>query len=223
MDLAECVLTRKVTRAYKPTPIPKELLTQILDEARNCASAENTQPWEFAVFGGQVMGEMRKANQEHFLAGVNPYPEIPYEASMWPEHYLPRIRGCGRPSLLSILGIDPEDEATRRQLWIKGLGFWGAPNGIVIYIDHSLPTLSIIDVGGVLQTILLLAHNYGLGCCPQEAMVFYPDIVRKLLNIPSSKLIVIGLAIGYPDEDAIINKCKVGRLPLEEMVTWHGI
>ena len=223
MDLVDCVLTREVTRAYKPIPVPKELLTKILDEARNCASAENTQPWEFAVFGGQVMEEMRKANQERFLAGVNPNPEIPYESSMWPEHYLTRIRGCGRPSLLSSLGIDPQDEEARRQLWIKGLNFWGAPNGIVIYIDHGLPTLSIIDVGGVLQTILLLAHDYGLGCCPQEQMIFYPDIVRKFLNIPSSKLIVIGLAIGYPDEDAIINKYKSGRLPLEEMVTWHGI
>jgi hypothetical protein len=43
------------------------------------------------------------------------------------------------------------------------------------------------------------------------------------MAIPSSKRIVIGLSIGYPDEDAIINKYVSDRYPLDEMVTWQGI
>lgn len=223
MDLVDCVLTRGVTRAYKPTPVPKELLTKILGAARNCASAGNTQPWEFAIFGGQVMEEMRKANQERHLAGAPPNSEIPHGPRIWSESFLARIMGRGEPTLLSTLGIDPNDVEARQQLWLKGIGFWGAPNGIVIYVEQNLPTLSMVDAGGVLQTILLLAHNYGLGCCPSMQMVSYPDIVRKFLSIPSSKMIVIGLCIGYADDDHPANKFKSFRLPLEEMVTWHGI
>jgi hypothetical protein len=54
-------------------------------------------------------------------------------------------------------------------------------------------------------------------------MVVYPDVIRRLMNIPSSKKIVIGVSIGYPEEDEIINRYVSDRLALDEMVTWHGI
>jgi hypothetical protein len=54
-------------------------------------------------------------------------------------------------------------------------------------------------------------------------MVAYPDIIRRLMNIPSSKKIVVGVSIGYPDEEDIINKGVTDRLALDDMVSWHGI
>ena len=122
-----------------------------------------------------------------------------------------------------MLGIDSNNEEQVQQFWLKGYSFFGAPNGIIISLSNNLPTWSVLDVGIILQSILLLAHNHGLGCCTQLQMVAYPDIIRKLMNIPASKKIVVGLSIGYPDEDDIINKSMTERLTLDEMVTWHGI
>lgn len=222
MELTNCILSRKSVRAYKATPVPKELLAKILDEAKRSPSCANTQPWEFAVFGGETMEEMRKAYRERFLSGAPPNPEIPYPFMAWPEPYRSRRLALSREQY-QFIGIDRDNEQQVQQFWLRGYSFFGAPNGIVIYIADTLPAWSILDVGIVLQTILLLAHNYGLGCCPQLQMVVYPDIIRKLMNIPSSKKIVVGAAIGYPDEDDIINKYVSDRLALDEMVTWHGI
>lgn len=222
VDLSNCILNRKSVRAYKETPVPKQLLTKILDEARRSPSCANTQPWEFAVFGGQIMEEMRKAYQERFLSGVPPTPEIPYPFMAWPEPYRSRRLALSRKQYL-FLGIDPNNGEQVQKHGLKGYSFFGAPNGIILYVDNTLPAWSILDVGMVLQTILLLAHNYGLGCCPQVQMIVYPDIIRRLMNIPPSKKIVVGVAIGYPNEDDIINKYVSDRLALDEMVTWHGI
>lgn len=222
MDLTNCISTRKSVRAYKTTPVPKELLTRILDEARRAPSCANTQPWEFAVFGGQVMEEMRKAYQKRFLSDVSPHPEIPYPFMAWPEPYRSRRLELSRKQHL-FLGIDSENKEQVKQFWLRGYNFFGAPNGIIIYIADSLPAWSILDVGLILQTILLLAHNYGLGCCVQLQMVVYPDIIRRLMNIPPSKKIVVGMSIGYPEEDDINNKFVSDRLTLDEMVTWFGI
>jgi len=226
MELTECVLTRKSIRAFKTTPVPRELLTRILDEAKRCASAANTQPWEFAVFGGEVIEEMRMAYRERALSGSKPNAEIPYDPMAWPEPYRTRREENGRRMYLS-MQIERDDAEQRKQFGLRGYSFFGAPNGIIIYInsvlvDSFLPW-AILDVGGILQTILLLAHNYGLGCCPQTQMVYYPDIIRKVMNIPSAKKIIVGLAIGYPDEHDRINKYVSDRLPFEEMVTWYGI
>jgi nitroreductase len=222
MDLAECVLTRKSIRAYKDTPVPKELLTRILSEARRSPSCANTQPWEFAVFGGSVMEELRKESREKFRAGVPTKPEIPYPYGAWPEPYRSRRAELTRTQYL-LLGIDAKNEEQVKQHWIKGYNFFGAPNGIIIYIADTLPPWSILDVGMVLQTIMLLAHDYGLGTCPQLQMVAYPDMIRKFIKIPASKKIVVGLAIGYPDEKDIVNTYISDRVALDELVTWHGI
>jgi nitroreductase len=222
MDLMDCVLTRKSVRAYKATPVPKELLARILDEARRSPSCANTQPWEFAVFGGQTMEEMRRAYRERFLSGGVPNPEVPYPFMAWPEPYRSRRMALSRKQYL-LLGIDPSDNDQVKQHSLKGFGFFGAPNGIIIYISDTLPAWSILDVGIVLQSILLLAHNYGLGCCPQVQMVAYPDIIRRWMSIPSSKKIVVGISIGYPDGEDIINTGATDRLAFDDMVTWYSI
>ena len=222
MDLTSCILTRKSVRAYKPTPVPRDLIMKILDEARRCPSCANTQPWEFAVFGGEVMEEMRKASRERFLSGDAPAPEIPYPFMAWPEPYRSRRLELSRTQQ-QFLGIDPNNSKQVQEFWVKGYRYFGAPNGIIIYIADTLPIWSILDAGMALQTIMLLAHNYGLGSCAQLQMVAYPDLLRRLLKIPSSKKIIVGMSIGYLDEEDKMAQFVSSRIALDEMVTWHGI
>src|SRR4030067_324068 len=164
MVLTHCVSSRKSIRAYKATPVPKELLTRILHEARRSPSCANTQPWEFAVFGGQIMEEMRKAYQERFLSGVEPKPEIPYPFMAWPEPYRSRMMSLSKTQS-DFIGIDRENKEQVQQFWLRGYGFFGAPNGMTLPIADTLPVWSILDAGIVLPSILLLAHHYGLGRC----------------------------------------------------------
>lgn len=46
LELAE---TRRSVRAYKPDPLPDDLLRQVLEGARRAPSACNRQPWRFVV------------------------------------------------------------------------------------------------------------------------------------------------------------------------------
>jgi nitroreductase len=74
----------------------------------------------------------------------------------------------------------------------------------------------------VAENIILLAAKYGLGTVPEIQAVFYPEVLRKMLAIPESKLIVLGIAIGYPDWDDPVNKFRSERDPLDEVIRWHG-
>lgn len=223
METTKCITSRSVTRGYKKDALSRDLLSEILNKARNCCSAENTQPWEFAVFGGDVMEAFRRDNLQRFESGAAPASEVPYGSDMWPEAFRGRILGGDGPNMLEVLKIDPSDTEARKKLWRRGIGFWEAPNGIVLYMERNLPQLSMLDIGGMLTTITLLANDFGLGTCPTLQMVMYPDIVRRHLQISESKLIVIGISIGYPDPSDPINEFKTFRLPLEQMVSWHGL
>jgi len=52
--------------------------------------------------------------------------------------------------------------------------------------------------------------------------VAYPDVLRSLLNLPESKRMVLGIALGYPDTSKPAATFRSSREPMETLVTWHG-
>ena len=113
-------------------------------------------------------------------------------------------------------------EAKRAAYLLKGARLFDAPNGIIIYSDKSLDQKAIINAGILAQTIALAAPAYGLGTCVMFRSVGYPNVLRELLGIPDSKIVIIGIAIGYPDPGHIINSIPRSRLPVETLAQWHG-
>ena len=69
MKAAEAIRLRKSTRGYKPDPVPKEILTEILETASRAPSSMNSQPWEVKVMTGKVLDEVRRGNVELLTAG----------------------------------------------------------------------------------------------------------------------------------------------------------
>ena len=49
MSVFEAIMNRKSVRAYRNDPIPKEVLTRVLEAARWAPSGSNLQPWKFIV------------------------------------------------------------------------------------------------------------------------------------------------------------------------------
>jgi nitroreductase len=69
---------------------------------------------------------------------------------------------------------------------------------------------------------MLLAPNYGLGSIALAQAMTYPDVVKKVLRIPDSLVVVLGIAIGYPDWGNPVNKWQSPREPLNQVVRWYG-
>ena len=220
MDIVEAIRTRKSIRSFKPTPVPEEVLSEILDIARRTPSAMNTQPWEVTVVTGEVLDDIRKGNVEMLTAGVEPssdLPFIPYEGIYKQRQVDLAIQ------LFKLMDIAREDKKKRAEWMERGFRFFDAPAAIIISIDRSVDKLlSHLDIGAMIQTICLAALNYGLGTCIEDQGNIYPEVVRKLTPIPESHEILISIANGYPDWDFPANKVVTGREPLENFVNWCG-
>ena len=119
--------------------------------------------------------------------------------------------------------VDPAPGMNKMQKWfLMNVSNYGAPALIVIVADKSAPGWFVFDIGIVTQTIALAAQEYGLGTCIRGDAAAYPGDVRRIANIPKSKQIITGIAIGYPDWDDPLNSLRTGREPFEELVTWRG-
>ena len=225
MNISEVINQRMSIRAFKPDLVPLNILKHIMEVALRAPSWGNTQPWEFVIVSGRELEEIRIGFIEK--AEEEPTSDIarPQE---FPEPYGSRRRARAAKNL-EIKGIRREDSEGRGWWRLQGLRHFGAPTVIYICIDRSFyfqgkgcNVWPIFDCGLVAENIMLMAIQYGLGTIPQAQAVVYPSVLRRVLGIPDSKLIVLGISIGYPNWEDPINQRRTDREPLDKVCKWYG-
>lgn len=217
MDLIKAINERKSIRAYLDKPVEKEKLIELLTLASKAPSAINLQPWEIVV----VAGKERERLSRILLKRMRELQVscAPGAVKKLPEEFLRRQR-----ELFEVLspgipgGIQFQDFINE-----GSCNFYGAPIAIIISIDSAFSSSRLTDIGIFVGYLLLSAHSLGLGTCPIGLITQFQDEIKEELNIPEQKNVVIGIAVGYPDEDAPINKIKTPRVLLEKIVRWRGI
>jgi len=222
LELLEAMKSRKSIRGYKPVPVPKETIAEILEIATRAPSAYNTQPWEFHVLAGEVLDKLKKALAEKFETGAKPHPDFAIPTPLV-GIYRTRQVELGK-SLFQLMDIGREDKEKRNEWTLKMARFWDAPNAIIIATDREVSSpLLIFSLGAVTQSIALAALRFGLGTCIEHPPVYYPEVIRQITGIPESKKIVIGMAVGYPDWDFPANRLQSTRELVANTVAWHGV
>lgn len=219
MEIFQAVTTRRSIRRFKPDPVPEPLLREILDAARWSPSWGNTQPWEIAVVAGEPLERLREAGRQRFLDGAIPDPDTPMPGT-WPEPLKQRYQAVGKQTLTA-LSIPRGDQEARLRYYGEMFAFFGAPCLLLFSVDKSLAReYAMLDIGAVAQSVCLLAHARGLGSCIMAASVNYPALIRKILPIPETRAILIGVALGHPDAEAPINRFARERANLDEFTLW---
>ena len=222
MDVIEAIKKRKSVRGYKPDPVPKQVLEQILELASRAPSAMNTQPWEFTVLGGEVLENVKRSNVDLLRSGVPPNPD--HVVTSWPKESIYRQRQVElAKQLFKLMDISREDKEKRAEWMERGFRYFDAPVAIILSADRSLSESGpLLDVGAAIQTICLTALHFGLATCIEDQGTMYPEVLRKYGHIPESKRIIAAIAIGYPDWDFPANKLETEREPIKNLTTWLG-
>ncbi len=222
MDIIEAIKTRKSIRSFKTDPVPKETIRELLDVAVRAPSALNTQPWEFTVIAGDVIENIKKGHILKIKSGTPPNPE--FKLVDWPRESIYRNRQVDLAiHLFKLMGIDRKNKKQRSEWLERGFRYFDAPAAIIISLDRSLPeTAPTLDIGAVMQNICLAALHYNLGTCIENQGVMYPDVVRQFADIPESRLLVVSIAIGFPDWSFPANRLESEREPIDDIVTWCG-
>jgi nitroreductase len=222
MNLDQAINERISVRAYLDKPVPKALVEEILALAVKAPSWGNTQPWELAVVGGKAKEELSEDLCALVAKGAPPNPDFPMPQTFSGE-YMDRYRMTGK-RLFELAGIARDDSQARFNQFLSMFKGFGAPNLVYIILDEVLTTsYPIFDAGGIANYISLLATSRGLGTCMMAALAMYPEPVRKKLNLPENKKIVLGLSLGYPDSNNPVNALKTGREDIAKTVTWVGM
>jgi nitroreductase len=222
MDITEAIRSRKSIRGFKPFPVSREVLEKVLETSCRAPSTMNTQPWEFLVIAGDVLRKIAGRNAKMLQDGVMIHPE--HVITGWPNKSVYRDRQVEvAKRIFRHMGIPREDKAKRAAWMERGFRFFDAPAAIILLTDTALTDAGpLMDIGAVMQTICLVALDYGLGTCIEDQGVMYPENIRSVIKVPDTKRIIISIAIGYPDWDFPANKVKSPREDIKNITTWCG-
>ncbi|KAA9160502.1 nitroreductase [Amycolatopsis acidicola] len=218
-SLARLLDGRWSCRGFRPSPVPRERITRVLDIARQAPSWCNTQPWHVLITEGEGTERFRAALSAH-AATAELTPDFPFPESYSGE-YLRRRRECGF-QLYDSVGIAKGDREASALQAAKNFELFGAPHAAIITTEAELGVYGAVDCGVYLETFLLAAQSLGLGAIPQAALGAYAPFIREFFGLPENRLVVCGVSFGWPDRDHPANGFRTTRVGVEETVTWVG-
>ena len=136
MQFDEVVKGRRSIRGFKPEPVPKAVIREVLELAMRAPSSLNTQPWNFYVVSGPVLDAIRAGNTERNLAGVPDSREFRSHGAYDGVHRERQIEIAKQ--LFAAMNIEREDKVKRQDWVLRGFRQFDAPVSIVVTYDRSI-------------------------------------------------------------------------------------
>ena len=222
----QAIQSRQSIRDFLPTPVPREILTHLLELAARAPSGTNTQPWKVYVLQGAsrdtlvdkvcAAGDAIRANPElasQYQEAYDYYPE------KWVSPFIDRRRENGW-GLYGLLGITKGDKDKMHAQQQRNFRFFDAPVGLMFTLDKVMGRGSLVDYGMFMQNLMVAARGHGLSTCPQAAWNGFANIILPHIGAGPDEMLVCGMSLGYADESALVNTFQTTRVAAESFTHW---
>lgn len=197
----DCIKTRRSIRAYKSDPIPGDVIRKVFEAAEYSPSSKNTKPWEYYILTGDKKDHICDMVVEEYPKRKGPFRKR--------EEFAP----------VKSINVDKDKENFRtakvmtnigstkfiRQAPVFVLVFNNAPytageRNVINEIGKEALLAYCVEVQGVaafIYSVLLAAHEVGLGGCWIADVNFCRDKIKKYIGTESD--LVAGIVLGYPE------------------------
>lgn len=222
MNYEDVVAGRRSIRAFKQQPVAREVLEEVIALATRAPSSMNTQPWHLHVLTGEPLDRIRAENTERMLKGVPPSKESRGTGSYEGDHRKRQVEIAVQ--LFQAMGIARDDKEKRQDWILRGFRQFDAPVSVVVTYDRVLQEGDIaqFDCGALVNGLVNAAWSRGLGCVVNSQGIMHSPVVREHARIPQDQVIMICVAMGYPDEAFPANAVVSLRRPVDEVASFIG-
>ena len=217
---------RRSVRDFLPTPVPGDLIRQVLSTASRSPSGGNLQPWQIDVLAGEPLQALKDLVQQRMAAVAGGEPPEPSEYSVYPKELVSPHRDYRfkvGEDMYARLGIPREDKPARLRWFARNYQFFGAPMALFCTVDRRMGPPQWSDLGMFLQSVMLLLQEAGVDSCAQECWSTWPQTIGRFINIPPERMLFTGMAIGYANREHPINGLVTDRAGLDSFARFHGV
>ncbi len=201
MEFLTVLRKRRSVRSFLDTPIPRQMILDILAAANMAPSATNSQPWSFVVVDREALQRLTELTGEAFNERYGSMQRRDVETK------------------LSRLSIPGQDKFHGLGMFYKTLG--GAPVVIIVCVEHHADPynqmLNLAGASAAVQNLLLAACDRGLGSCWMMGPLQKRNReIKKLLEIGENQDIIAIVPIGYQAAEPSTPK----KIAVEEKIRW---
>ena len=222
MEFDEVINGRRSIRGYKPDPVPRALIEEIIGLAMRVPSSMNTQPWNFYVITGEPLDRIRAGNTERMVSGVPQSREFRTGDAFAGLHRDRQVAVAKQ--LFAAMGIAREDTDRRHDWVLRGFRQFDAPVCIIVTYDRVLAGSddTPFDCGAVTTALVNAAWSRGLGCVINSQGIMQSPVVREHAGIAEDQVIMKSVALGWPDDDFPANAVVSERKLVAEATVFVG-
>ncbi len=234
MDISELLRQRRSSRDFLAEPLAPGLLDKILEDAMQSPSWSNTQPYRLAVASGPTRDALAQELKSNYLEisklqrapkwrqllaflTNKSMPSNDYKQALVYPAELQKRRLKTAQGLYGLLGIKRHDTQKRDQQMARNFEFFGAPTAIFFFAHKGLGVYSVLDVGILLQSIMLAAEARGVSSCAQGALALWRKPLDQYFDIPKEYKLLCGLSLGYASEHQV-NSYSPGRISHQDLM-----
>ena len=228
VTIQQAMDSRMSARAFTQQAVTQEVITDILHMASRAPSGTNTQPWKVYVLQGESRNSLvTKVCAAHDEIRAHPEKAADYREAYdyypekWVSPYIDRRRENGW-SLYGLLGIGKADKDKMHLQHQRNYKFFDAPVGLMFTLDKVMGRGSLVDYGMFLQSVMLAARAHGLHTCPQAAWNGFATIILPHIGAGPDEMLVCGMALGYADDQDIVNTFRTPREAVASFTHWLG-
>lgn len=187
MNVIETIKTRRSIRKFKPDPIPKTRIIELLEAANLAPTAGNKQPWEFLVVARRELDKLAEKLDNTFKLRLEEVGEDVFEEKL-KELPIQEFNGSKVKGLRN---------------FYKSLG--GAPVAIIAYtkkeIDPWKWSCNVQDVSAAIENLILAAWFHGIGTCWMTGPLHKgAEALKAYFRLPEDREILAIIPLGYPAE-----------------------
>ena len=214
-NLFVAIAQRHSVRAFKPDPIPSEVIEEALQAANQAPSNCNVQPWRILVASGAARDRIRNQLVALASSGVKPNPDFGGGNYADIPLYRRRQVDCA-VTMYNRMDITRDDTEGRIRAALRNFELFDAPHVAFFCMHRQFGTIVAVDMGMAAQNFMLTLTSRGVGTCAQGSMRQYPDLIRREFNEPEEMGVLFGMSFGYEDTGAAVNATDPGRAPIED-------
>lgn len=186
MNTLEAIYGRRSIRRFQHRPVPRELIERVLEATTQAPSGKNMQPWRFVV----VDRPQQRAEMVRLMrSGIEQARRAGADLGS-SEHTASIMEQA--PVTVFVFNAGRTDEAE----------------------DGPMDVVNVQSIGGAIQTMLLAAHELGLGTLWICDVFYAYDELREWLG--RTDQMVAAVSLGYADEAPPARP----RIPWQDVTTW---
>lgn len=170
MDAINAIQRRTSVRRFRPDPVARQTIEQVLECAVRAPNHKLTEPWRFAVLTGAARDRFAEIRARHRLKRFSD-PDSP-EALAGAEKVRQEARGT--PAFVVVMCAVSADEITREE-------------------DYAASMMAI-------QNLIIAAESLGLGTYLRTGGIMGEPALAELVQLADGFRVVGVVSLGYPDQ-----------------------